>query len=345
MERLDLVESIVSCTGCELAEKCSGPVAFTGPTPATIAVVGEAPGAQEDTAGKPFIGPAGDMIRKHLRAADIDPDQCFIMNTVSCWPHGTPTQEHVDACNGNRKAQLTLADPTWVLLLGSVALRAVKPGLVISKARGRPFRPEPSGPVYLATMHPAAALRKGEYQDAMREDLVAFSKMVAEGIQGWRNHISQTCWECGSEDVVWFMDDYSCWCSKHAPPAYRDRLDLLDLAWRAAKERLSKPEQRDMFKPDIDRNVAPLGNLHPDTAAAAADRVFPRSGSRRRKIYDLILAQGGATDDEIEVHLGLSHQSASASRNTLMNDGWLADSGVRRKTRYGNDAIVWKATP
>jgi Mn-dependent DtxR family transcriptional regulator len=70
-------------------------------------------------------------------------------------------------------------------------------------------------------------------------------------------------------------------------------------------------------------------------------RAFPRSGTLRRDIFDLIQQHGGLTDDELEKMLHRSHQSVSGARSTLATDGWLKDSGHQRLNRYDNPAIVW----
>lgn len=228
LDRLEVIEKVVSCRGCELVDQCSGPVAFTGPNPCSIAIIGEAPGAQEDDQGRPFIGPAGELLRQNLRENDIDPDECFILNTVSCFPHGTPQSSHIAACRNNKLMQLELADPTWVLMLGGVALKAVDSRPRIGTARGRPFQPGGSGPVYYAAYHPAAALRKGEFAKAMAEDLARFAKMVGDGIEGWQKYLVDGCWECKSDEVAWVGEDWTEWCEKHAPPEYHERIAFVE---------------------------------------------------------------------------------------------------------------------
>ena len=93
----------------------------------------------------------------------------------------------------------------------------------------------------------------------------------------------------------------------------------------------------------IERNVVRLGKRSPQTSQNAAKRVLPRSGTKRKQVYDLIKDAGvrGLCDHEIERMTGWLHQSASSIRNSLMNDGWIIDSGQRRKTPQGNGAIVW----
>lgn len=97
----------------------------------------------------------------------------------------------------------------------------------------------------------------------------------------------------------------------------------------------------------VDANVIEIGGDHPETSHEMAARVLPKTGTQRRLVYDLALSRGalGVTDDEIEVALDMLHQSASAARNSLMNDGWLADTGIRRNTRRGFRAIAWVARP
>lgn len=98
-------------------------------------------------------------------------------------------------------------------------------------------------------------------------------------------------------------------------------------------------------RPAIDRNVVTVGHNHPETSHAAAKTALPNSGTKRRILYDLIYSKGdnGLCDHEIEAILGWLHQSASAARNSLMNDGWVMNSGKTRKTPQNHNAIVWVA--
>ena len=94
----------------------------------------------------------------------------------------------------------------------------------------------------------------------------------------------------------------------------------------------------------IDRNVIRVGRKAPETSRKAAEKAFGRTGTKRRIIYDLIKSYPeGLCDHDIEALTGCSHQSSSSTRNSLMNDGLVYDSGIRRKTPAGNDAIAWKA--
>jgi hypothetical protein len=90
-------------------------------------------------------------------------------------------------------------------------------------------------------------------------------------------------------------------------------------------------------------NTVRLSTNARDTSREAAKKAFPKSGTRRKEIFDLIAEREfGLTDDEIEFLTGYTHQSASGLRNSLMRIGLIVDSDMRRKNRRGNMSIVWK---
>jgi hypothetical protein len=81
------------------------------------------------------------------------------------------------------------------------------------------------------------------------------------------------------------------------------------------------------------------------TSRAAAERVYPKSGTMRLFVYEHIIRQGlrGATDQEIQNTLHLSGDTVRPSRITLLKDGMIIDSGTTRKNANGNECIVWRA--
>jgi hypothetical protein len=95
----------------------------------------------------------------------------------------------------------------------------------------------------------------------------------------------------------------------------------------------------------VETNGVRVSARHPDTSLNAARKAFPKSGTKKKLIYDLIVESGifGMCDHELEIKTGFRHESTSASRNYLMKDGWITDSGQRRETPQGNPAIVWVA--
>lgn len=139
------------------------------------------------------------------------------------------------------------------------------------------------------------------------------------------------CRKCNGSQVCHTGPD-GCWC--RACLAFPNEADRCQ-SWEPAK---AKP------KPAVDRDVVAIGHAHPDTAQDMAVAALPKSGTLRAEVYGVIVETGGSTDDEIEQALDRSHQSVSGSRNTLAADKLIVDSGERRETRYGFQAIVWKVT-
>ena len=92
----------------------------------------------------------------------------------------------------------------------------------------------------------------------------------------------------------------------------------------------------------VDSNVVTMGSKSQRTSQKAAERFLPRSGSVRRRVYEHMVKCGGRTDYELEREFNISHQTISASRRSLVVDGWLVDSGQTRKNKSGNDCIVWE---
>lgn len=213
-ERLAIRERVLDCEACELYANCTSPVPFSGPSPAPIAVLAEAPGEREDKEGQPFIGPAGQLAREHLRAVGLDPDQLAYFNSVSCFPRGTPTPEQVKACLPNRELQWDLIDPAFVLVFGKTALQALRPDLEIKRGRGRPFFYR--GAIVWAVYHPAAILQNRILEVAFREDLEGFAKMVKQGRDEWWRSVPDRCVAC-SDFVVRFDESGIGRCERHLP--------------------------------------------------------------------------------------------------------------------------------
>lgn len=225
MNRLEVIEQVLDCTSCELHAKCKGPVALSGPAPARIAMLGEAPGRTEDERGEPFVGPAGELLRATL--AEFGLTDYALINTVSCFPDGTPTKEQVTACAMNRTLQLQLVNPDCVLLLGKVASKAIAPSLGEMKhARRRAF--QMNGVIYVSAYHPAAALREDKYLELFRGDVAFFAEVVADvevnGRSGWHKFIPDSCSHCAG-DAIWWGHTGIGWCEIHMPDRERDKFD------------------------------------------------------------------------------------------------------------------------
>lgn len=176
----------MNCTACSLHAQCRAPVPFSGRTKIGIAVVGEAPGAQEDKVGMPFIGASGGLLWKTLQGFGLERGEVLVCNAVSCYPHGTPTDEHIDACRFNLRDQLAVAEARAVLLLGAVALRSALPSIAaertVSEVRGTVFRYRARNGKrsYLPTFHPSYILRNRTRTALWKADLQQFVE-VARG--------------------------------------------------------------------------------------------------------------------------------------------------------------------
>lgn len=216
--KLEVREQVVTCTNCNLHERCSAPVPWSGPVPAQVAVLGEAPGRQEDEQGKPFVGPAGKLLRDGLMNVGLDPSKITFINTASCWPRNedgkgrAPLPKEVQACAKNREDQLALSGATFVLLTGNVPLQAYRWDLRITKARAHVFQRD--GRSFFPIFHPAAILRNPGWKRDFEADLQTFAKLVEDP----ELDVPLTCVYCGRGDnqVEWwrFDDDGIEYCER-----------------------------------------------------------------------------------------------------------------------------------
>lgn len=168
--------SVIQCRACGLSDKRT-PVPFSGPDPARVVVIGEAPGKKEDELRQPFVGPSGGLVRAWLTTAGFELDDVAFVNVVSCYPERTPTGAEVSACSVNLLAQLQLLQPSFCLLLGGVALSAWWDGVRIGEARGLWWKDErvrSDGPWMLATWHPSAVLRNNSLGAEAQADVFRF---------------------------------------------------------------------------------------------------------------------------------------------------------------------------
>jgi DNA polymerase len=140
-------------------------------------LVGEAPGAQEDESGRPFVGRSGALLDLLLAEAGLDRAQAAVLNVVKCRPPGnrTPKASEVARCSGWLRRQLELLDAPVVVALGlSSAKWFLGPRTVLGEVRGRPH--EIDGRAVWATYHPSAAIRfgpNGAPRAALLADLTA----------------------------------------------------------------------------------------------------------------------------------------------------------------------------
>lgn len=209
-ERVQIRRRILSCGRCHLATQCTRPVPWHGPAPNPLLVIGEAPGRTEDQEGRPFVGRAGQLLRRLMGEVGIDPDALAWANTVACFPHRTPTGEEIQACSANLLDTLRVVAPVHVLLVGGVALSVWRSDVRITHVRGKAFSPTGYWWAF-PILHPAAALRDPSLVAAIRKDLAAWKGLI-DG-PGHRM-ASEECARCGAE-VERYDPDGLGWCARH----------------------------------------------------------------------------------------------------------------------------------
>ena len=179
----DLYEQSKDCTKCRLAETRNNFVFGEGNPKAQIVVIGEAPGAEEDAQGRPFVGRSGKLLDKILEAIGFSREDVFICNIIKCRPpeNRNPNLDEIQSCMPWLKIQLQLIKPKILLLLGRVAANTVLDNKQsMANLRGRILRW--NGYDVIVTYHPAALLRNPNWKRHCWEDV----KML-------RSHYDSVC--------------------------------------------------------------------------------------------------------------------------------------------------------
>jgi DNA polymerase len=173
----ELENSIIDCRKCKLCKNRKSIVFGVGKRDANIMFIGEGPGADEDVQGEPFVGRAGKLMNMAFEMLGIDRKEVYIANVVKCRPpsNRNPEADEVSACLDYLRNQVILVKPKIIVLLGSVALKAVLGNeFSITASRGKWV--ERKGILYMPTWHPAALLRDENKKVDFAKDL----KLVLE---------------------------------------------------------------------------------------------------------------------------------------------------------------------
>jgi probable DNA metabolism protein len=182
-ERPDLTP-LDQCKRCDLWRHATQAVAGEGPRKAKIMLVGEQPGDQEDIAGKPFVGPAGQLLDRALQAAGLDRDSVYVTNAVKHFKweprgkrrlHKTPAQLEMNACMLWLEQEMEQVKPAVIVALGSTALKALTQTSKISLTNVIGQTLTVNGQQIIATYHPSYALRVPD----QASKTAAFDAMVA----------------------------------------------------------------------------------------------------------------------------------------------------------------------
>ncbi|MEP6731901.1 MAG: uracil-DNA glycosylase [bacterium] len=167
-----IADAIAKCTRCPLYATAKNPVPGSGNANADFMVVGEAPGANEDEQGVPFVGQAGQLLTKILEAINLKREDVFIVNVLKHRPPGNrnPLPEEVAACSPYLVRQIELVRPKVILALGTFAAQTLlETKNTIGKLRGQIHRYY--GVPLIVTYHPAALLRNPAWKRPTWEDV------------------------------------------------------------------------------------------------------------------------------------------------------------------------------
>lgn len=168
----DVAQEVRRCVACGLSQGRTHAVPGEGPVHARLMVVGEGPGQQEDEAGRPFVGRAGQLLTDMLRAIHLERQDVFIANVVKCRPpdNRTPTPAEAEACAPFLARQIALVNPEVILVLGRTASEALMgPGVRITAVRG--VWTTLGARALMPTYHPAYLLRDPRKKKEAWEDL------------------------------------------------------------------------------------------------------------------------------------------------------------------------------
>ena len=184
-----------ACRRCDLGAKATQGVAGEGPHGARLMLVGEQPGNDEDLRGRPFVGPAGQLLRTLIAEAGIPLQRVYITNAVKHFSfqlrgkrriHKTPLPRHIAACNEWLEREIASLRPRVIVTLGATALRAVLGRAVgVGAARSQELA-RGDGTRIVATYHPSALLRAPDPESMarLRDALLSDLKRAYEAATG-----------------------------------------------------------------------------------------------------------------------------------------------------------------
>ena len=172
-DELEIIRhSLGNCTSCHLAGTRKNLVFGEGSQKAGLMFIGEAPGAVEDETGRPFVGPAGNLLTSIISAMDLKREDVYIANILKCRPPGNrdPQPDEVRACIGYLEAQIKAVNPRVIVMLGRIAAHTLlETETPISRLRGT-FQSY-KGIVAMPTYHPSYLLQNPSKKRDVWEDI------------------------------------------------------------------------------------------------------------------------------------------------------------------------------
>ena len=176
-----LALAVRQCQRCELYKTRTQTVFGVGDRQAELLIIGEAPGADEDRQGEPFVGRAGKLLNEMLRAIGLQRQQVYIANILKCRPPNNrdPKPEEAAECSQYLLRQIALIQPKLILALGRIAAqRLLNTNTALGRMRGTVHQHPESGVPLIVTYHPAYLLRTPADKRKAWEDLLFLRKTI-----------------------------------------------------------------------------------------------------------------------------------------------------------------------
>lgn len=175
---IKLNRAVINCSKCRLCKTRINAVPGEGSLNAKLVFVGEAPGAQEDSEGRPFVGRSGMLLNDFLLKIGLSRQQVWIGNVIKCRPpeNRDPMVDELRACTPYIQSQLDLIEPKIVATLGRIAMNYFLPNAKISTAHGKPFKYK--NKIIFPIYHPAAALRNPNLKEVMYKDFLILKELL-----------------------------------------------------------------------------------------------------------------------------------------------------------------------
>lgn len=197
-DRLDtLKKKVALCQNCDLYKTRTKTVFGTGNPKAKWLIIGDAPSAEEDIQGQPFVGRVGKLLNAMLYAIGLQREQIFILNILKCRPpeNRIPRKEEINSCESYLKKQIALIKPNIILAVGGVtAQNLLKVNTPIGKLRGGCYRYSENNIPVMVTYHPSYLLRspreKLKVWDDLKLAVQTFNKIVRGNAENFESTIS-----------------------------------------------------------------------------------------------------------------------------------------------------------
>jgi len=179
----DLRSTVSACTRCQLHQHRTQTVFGVGNRGADWMIIGEAPGAEEDRRGEPFVGRAGKLLDEMLRAIELDRSKVFIANILKCRPPNNrdPLADEAASCRAYLERQIDLIGPRLILAVGRIAAQnLLHSDSPVGRMRGQVHSLNDGQVPVIVTYHPAYLLRSPSQKQKVWQDLCLARQIVNE---------------------------------------------------------------------------------------------------------------------------------------------------------------------